>query len=176
MEEFDEDINNLLKMASSKEVVDAVNDGWSIVTDQMVSNIASMDLIDTGLMINEKSTLTNSGMSFNSGYPFTYAESGIFKSDSAMAIFGKNASKDIPASMYAFWLEFGTQPHSLDAGDKAYHSGRSNAKSTNVNDGDKVTKGIAPTYFISRAFDMKSEIAFSKIESNLGKLMDKYLK
>jgi hypothetical protein len=180
MEEFNEDINNLLRMVSSKEVVDAVDDGWSIVTDQMVTNIASFgtkgDLIDTGLMINNKSSLTNSGMTFNNGYPYTYAESGIFKSDSAMAVFGKNASKDIPAPLYAFWLEFGTQPHSLEIGDKAYNSKRSNSKSKDVNDSDQVTAGIPATNFISKAFDMKSEVAFDRIEYNLGKLMDKYLK
>jgi len=176
MEEFNAEINNLMKMVASKEIIDAVDDGWSIVTDQMVMNIASLDLIDTGLMINQKSSLTHSGMTFTNGYPYVYADSGIFKSDSAMAVFGKNASKDIPAPLYAFWLEFGTQPHSLDIGDKAYNAKRSNSKSVNVNDGDQVTAGIPATNFISKAFDMKSEAAFSRIESNLGKLMDKYLR
>jgi len=180
MQEFNQDLKNLMGMVSSKEIVDAVDEGWSIVTDQMVMNIASFgkkgSLIDTGLMINQKSSLTHTGMTFNNGYPYIYSNSGIFKSDSAMAVFGKNASKDMPASMYAFWLEFGTQPHSLDSGDRAYNEKRSNAKSVDAKDSDNITAGITATNFISRAFDMKSEAAFSKIEYNLGKLTDKYIK
>lgn len=174
---FEQELNDLLKMVEGNELVDAVRDGWSIVTDQMVSNIASHDLIDTGLMINKKSSLTNAGVTFTQGYPYIYAESGVFKSDSAMAVFGKSAKKDIPASLYAFWLEFGTQPHSLSSYDKASHPKRSNAKSVDVNDATGgVTAGIAPTYFISRAFDTKKEVAITKIESNIGELMDKYLR
>ena len=35
MQEFNQDLKNLMGMVSSKEIVDAVDEGWSMVTDQI---------------------------------------------------------------------------------------------------------------------------------------------
>lgn len=182
MEQYLKQLEGLKDVATNEEIVNVVSSGWDIVTNQIRSN-ASQFQVHTGLLISDKSILTNAGRA-ESNPGFIYAEAGVFRNDSEMSALGVT-SKDIPAPMYAHWLEFGTQPHHVekdwrrskrDGSDHRFDTATKRGYSESHSKSIKTQKGgIRATYFISRASDTKSEAANAYIADGINLLMDEAL-
>ena len=80
---------------------------------------------------------------------------------------GTDGKADIPAPQIAWFLEFGVQPHYTVSGIRA--------RKFPVTEDSKVGfhKGIAPTPFISSAFDTKLDEAYSHLIRGLDLLIEK---
>lgn len=167
------DLDYMKTAIESNEFVQAIEKEWSIVTNKIRDNAASSFNVKTGLLLDSKSIITHAGVTFDQDAPFIFAEAGVFKSDSSMTERGLNAQKDIPASMYAYWLEFGTRDHYNQKGIKMAHPSRSGGVSAGELKSLKMTQGIEPTYFISRAHDEVADIAYDGIVARIGEMIDK---
>lgn len=179
-EAFFAQLTALARIVEEPEFVKGVNNAWSIVTNQILDNALIEFEVRTGLLFDPQTILTNTGITYTNGTPYVYSEAGVFKDDSAMTTRGLDASKDIPAATYAYWLEYGTQPHYNESGVKAKHPKRSGGVSPGEGfnkdtDEMKVTAGIQPSFFISRAYDTMRDKAYDLIQKDINVRIDKVL-
>lgn len=173
-------MSKLSDAITSEQLVDVARDAWGVVRDQIEVNARVSFNTFTGTMFDPRSIIVNAGSTNKDKSRFVFAEAGVFRDDAAMAQHGLNPQKDMPRSMVAWWLEFGTQAHYTYKGVRARKMGV-NAEHSNMlrpsgQKGDSITQGIKPTYFISKAFDMKADQAFQQLETKLGELIDRAVK
>lgn len=182
MDVYMKQLERLKNVPKQQEVLTVIEQGWSIVTEQIRSNAISEFNFNTGLLFDTKTILTNVGRAGEDGN-YIYAEAGVFRDDSAMGARGLTRS-DIPAPMYAHWLEFGTDAHHVEKDwRRKKTSGQDHTFSVARKRGYSETapvasqrSGIRATYFISKASDSKQEQANTFIVNGLNQLIDEVAK
>lgn len=163
-------LTELSALVDEKEIIEDAEKSWSIIRDQIRLNAAAAGFHDTGLLLDPRTILVHAGK--GSGGNIIFAEAGVFKDDSAMSAYGLNPKKDMPRGMVAYWLEYGTRDHYVGQRADVAQERAQNRQGKSPS----MIRGIKPSKFISRAFDLKNQEAFDDFSRRLGERIDKVIK
>lgn len=165
-------LDDLTGVLTGPQMVEAAEQAWNTVRNQIDANAASEGFFDTGLLLDPATIITVAGMD-NEGR--VYADAGVFKHDATMIKYGFDPKTDIPRAQVAYWLEFGTQAHYTRKGVRAQRLDRDTGGTLpGDRPGDNLlTEGIKPSKFMSRAFDTASDNAYRQFTENVDKLVEK---
>ena len=128
------------------------------VQQAMKQKINSLGHVDSGLLL--ESVKTRVTFPKNPRWADVVASVGIFKDNSMMRRFGLNPAKDMPPTVYGYWLEHGVQPHRTGL--------RSNVSSgRNIGTG-LMHPGIPARPFIRPSFDARLNDVVGIIKTGTG--------
>ena len=132
----------------------------------MRQKIRSLGHVDTGLL--DDSVKTRVTFPKKRTWADVVASTGIFKMNSLMRQFGLDPKKDMPPTVYGWWLEHGTQPHRTGSG--------SNVSSASNQGSGLMHPGIPAKPFIRPAFDSQLTSTISIQKTVLAGEIDKALR
>lgn len=139
-----------------------------ILGSQIKKNIMTLRHVDTGLLLDSTYWHVYKVKTEDGSYGFN---AGVYENISLASAYGRKISgtdsgkADALPPLYAYWLEFGTQPHYTGAG--------SNVDSKKATDSGLFNNGISPKPFVAPAWNSKAEIAYEALMTNITNRMDK---
>ncbi|WP_263079227.1 HK97 gp10 family phage protein [Endozoicomonas sp. Mp262] len=144
--ELENQLKELNLVAQKKVLRQAARKSAEPIKKSMTANVQSKGLVDTGNLLESIKTTVTFPKSTN--YADVFANIGVFKSRKNMAASGK-----MDAPVYAYWLEYGTEPHAL---------GRSAKRERGAHqDRGNMHPGTPATPFIRPAFESNAQNALS---------------
>ena len=142
LQELDNQMQSLGLIAQKQVLRKATRESAKPILRKMEQNVASLGHVDTGLL---KESL-----------------------NSLMRQFGLNPMKDMPPTVYGYWLEYGVQPHRTGSG--------SNVSSAGNQGSGLMHPGIPAKPFIRTAFDSQLTSTLGIQKTVLTKEIDKALR
>ncbi len=164
LDELEKQLANLDVLAQKRVLRKTARESAKPIEQSMHKNIQSSGHFDTGLL--EESIKTRVSIPKRRKWADVVASIGIFKLNSLMVKFGLDPKKDMPPTVYGWWLEHGTQPHKTGKGSKAGKEGGTGISHP----------GIPAKPFMRPAFDQKLNSTLAIQKSILSKEIDKALK
>ncbi|WP_299733850.1 HK97 gp10 family phage protein [uncultured Endozoicomonas sp.] len=164
--ELEKQLKQLDLVAQKKVLRKATRESAKPIQKKIEQNVSAMGHVDTGLLA--ESIKTRVSFPKRRTWADVVASVGVFKLNSLMRQFGLDPKKDMPPTVYGWWLEHGTQPHRTGSGAKA---------STGKNqDKGLMHPGILAKPFIRPAFDSQLTSTVGIQKNVLAKEIDKALK
>lgn len=143
LQELEKQLKLLDNISQKKVLRKATRESAKPIQKKIEQNVSSMGHVDTGLL--SESIKTRVSFPKNRTWADVVASVGIFKLNSLMRQFGLDPKKDMPPTVYGWWLEHGTQPHRTGSG--------ANVSSSKNQDKGLMHPGIQAKPFIRPAFD-----------------------
>ena len=162
LKELEKQLKYLDNLTQKKVLRKATRESAKPIQQKIEQNVSSMGHVDTGLL--SESIKTRVSFPKNRTWADVVASVGIFKLNSLMRQFGLDPKKDMPPTVYGWWLEHGTQPHKTGSGSSVR--------------GDRQDKGlmhpgIQAKPFIRPAFDTQLNSTVGIQKNVLSKEIDK---
>lgn len=166
LRELDNQMQSLSLIAQKQVLRKATRESAKPILRKMEQNVASLGHVDTGLL--KESLKTRITFPKKRTFADVVASIGIFKLNSLMRQFGLNPMKDMPPTVYGYWLEYGVQPHRTGSG--------SNVSSAGNHGSGLMHPGIPARPFIRTAFDSQLTSTLGIQKTVLTKEIDKALR
>ena len=164
--ELDKQLKQLDLVGQKRVLRKATRESAKPVQKKIEQNVSSMGHVDTGLL--SESIKTRVSFPKKRTWADVVASVGVFKLNSLMRQFGLDPKKDMPPTVYGWWLEHGTQPHKTGSGAKT-SSGKNQDKGL-------MHPGVQAKPFIRPAFDSQLNSTVSIQKDVLAKEIDKALR